>query len=192
VRKESDEDLMRAVREGHVESLGVLFGRHHARVHALCFRLTRRADVADDLMQETFLRVLRHRDGFHEASRFSTWLYRLTYNVCHDHWRRDQRDESLKAMASAASTAPDQGSAMNERHVLLDEAMARLAPDRRSVLVLSRYHDLSYGDIAQVLECTPGAARVRAHRALHELREIYRELEQRPGALRAGPGGDRR
>jgi len=81
---------------------------------------------------------------------------------------------------------------LSEPHVLLDEAMGRLEPEHRAVLVLTRYHDLKYDDVARVLDCTPAAARVRAHRALNELREIYRELEQRENELRGRSRGDRR
>jgi RNA polymerase sigma-70 factor (ECF subfamily) len=184
VRAETDEQLMAAVREGDAERLGVIFERHHARVYALCFRLTRRADVADDLAQETMLRVWRHARSFRGDSAFTTWLYRLAYNVCRDHWRKTRRDASATDLQEVTPTAFSMESNTSERHVLLDEAMARLAPDRRMVLVLSRYHDLTFDDIADVLDCTPSAARVRAHRALHELREIYRELERRPKQLR--------
>jgi len=181
VSETSDEDLMRAVREGDVAPLGVLFERHHARVHALCFRLTRRVDVADDLAQETMLRVLRYASSYRRDSTFTTWLYRLTYNVCQDHWRKTRHDERTTDLSEAEGegvVARDGDDRIDERHVLLDEAMQRLAPERRAVLVLSRYNDLGYDDIARVLECTPAAARVRAHRALNELREIYRELER--------------
>jgi RNA polymerase sigma-70 factor (ECF subfamily) len=85
---------------------------------------------------------------------------------------------------SEALDVRDEISAEDPRHALLEAAMGRLAPDRRTVLVLSRYNDLAYDDIARVLECTPAAARVRAHRALNELREIYRELERRQHELR--------
>ena len=181
----SDEDLMRAVREGDVAPLGILFERHHTRVHALCYRLTRRADVADDLAQETMLRVLRYASSYRRDSAFTTWLYRLAYNVCQDHWRKARRDElttdlsEVQGVVTAESDDP-----IDERHALLEEALQRLAPERRAVLVLSRYNDLEYDDIARVLECTPAAARVRAHRALNELREIYRELEQRQHNVR--------
>jgi len=182
----SDEDLMRAVQEGDVAQLGVLFERHHARVHALCFRLTRRADVADDLAQETMLRVLRYASSYRSDSAFTTWLYRLTYNVCRDHWRKTRRDECTTDLSEVLdmTAARDGDDRIDERHALLEEAMERLAPDRRAVLVLSRYNDLGYDDIARVLECTPAAARVRAHRALNELREIYRELERRQRSVR--------
>ena len=181
----SDEELMRAVREGDVAHLGVLFERHHARVHALCFRLTRRADIADDLVQETMLRVLRYASSYRGDSAFATWLYRLAYNVCREHWRKTRRDEETTDLSEVQGViARDGDEPTDERHLLLEEAMQRLAPARRAVLVLSRYHDLGYDDIAGVLECTPAAARVRAHRALNELREIYRELERRQRSVR--------
>jgi RNA polymerase sigma-70 factor (ECF subfamily) len=185
VSETSDEALMRAVREGDVALLGVLFERHHARIHALCYRLTRRADVADDLVQETMLRLLRYASSYRSDSAFTTWLYRLTYNVCRDHWRKTRRDDETTDLTEVQDViARDVDDRVDERHALLEEAMERLAPERRAVLVLSRYNDLGYDDIARVLECTPATARVRAHRALNELREIYRELERRQRHVR--------
>lgn len=185
MQEPSDEHLMRAVSNGDVEQLGVLFARHHARVHALCFRLTRRADVADDLVQETMLRVLRFRQSFREQSAFATWLFRLAYNACCDHWRSSRRDSEMVGLddfAMHASTGnPPATDPTSDRHILLDLALTRLDADERSVLVLRRYHDMSYSDIARVLECTPAAARVRAHRALSALRDSYCELERQHG-----------
>jgi RNA polymerase sigma-70 factor (ECF subfamily) len=183
---------MRAVREGDVNQLGVLFERHHARVHALCYRLTRRADAADDLAQETFLRVLRYRDTFRGDAAFATWLYRVAYNVCHEHWRQERRDESVPHMPIESDQHHQHADPVSERHALLEQAMVRLEPEQRAVLVLTRYHDLKYDDVARVLDITPAAARVRAHRALNDLREIYRELEQRQDDLRPRSRIDRR
>ena len=185
---QSDEAVMRAVRDGDVDQLGELFERHHARVHALCYRLTRRADAADDLAQETFLRVLRYRDTFRGDAAFATWLYRVAYNVCHEHWRLERRDESVQPHPEPVQHSES----ISERHALLEQAMVRLEPEQRAVLVLTRYHDLKYDDVARVLDCTPAAARVRAHRALNDLREIYRELEQRQNELRPRARIDRR
>jgi RNA polymerase sigma-70 factor, ECF subfamily len=191
VNDTSDEALMRDVREGNVDRLGVLFERHYARVHALCYRLTRRADAADDLAQETFLRVLRYRDTFRGDAAFATWLYRVAYNVCHEFWRQGRRDESMERIPEQPDR-PKHAEPVSERHALLEQAMVRLEPEQRAVLVLTRYHDLKYDDVAQVLDCTPAAARVRAHRALNDLREIYRELEQRQHDLRPRTRIDRR
>jgi RNA polymerase sigma factor (sigma-70 family) len=189
VNDPSDEALMRDVRDGNVAALGVLFERHHARVHALCYRLVRRADAADDLVQDTFLRVLRYRETFREQAAFTTWLYRIAWNACHEHWRQMRRDDAVPVQAPDVESSD---ASISDRHVLLDEALNRLEPDQRVVLILTRYHDLKYDDVARVLECTPAAARVRAHRALNELREIYGELEQRENDLRRRSRGDRR
>jgi RNA polymerase sigma-70 factor, ECF subfamily len=181
VNQPSDNVLMDRVRENHLEALGVLFKRHHPRIHALCCRLTGDADAADDLTQDTFLRVLRYRHAFRGDAAFSTWLHRLAYNVCCDYLRRSQREEFLGDADRTEQRATDRsdGSDTDATHARLEAAMARLSPEQRAVLVLRRYDDLGFAEIARVLECTPVAARVRAHRALHELREIYRDLEQR-------------
>ena len=185
VSETSDEDLMQAVRDGDVARLAILFERHHRHVHALCYRLTRRADVADDLAQETMLRVLRYASSYRRDAAFATWLYRLAYNVCQDHWRKSRHDQRTTDLSEVQVVSAEGADApIDERHALLEEAMQRLAPEHRAVLVLSRYNDLGYDEIARVLACTPGAARVRAHRALNELREIYGDLERRQRSVR--------
>jgi RNA polymerase sigma-70 factor (ECF subfamily) len=66
---------------------------------------------------------------------------------------------------------------ITERHAVLEAALSRLAPAHRAVLVLSRFHDLGYEEIARIVACSPGAARVRLHRAMNELRQLYFSLE---------------
>src|SRR3954471_17958764 len=113
---------MAAVRDGDVGRLGVLFERHHARLHAFCYRLTRSADDADDLVQIVFLRVLRYRASFRGESSFSTWLFRLAWNGRRDQWRRDQKtDEPVDKQ----HMAPPENPPLDERLVRLDEAMGR-------------------------------------------------------------------
>ena len=173
----SDEELMVAVREGDLEQLGVLFARHQVRTHALCFRLTRSADAADDLTQAVFLRVLKYRRTFDGRSAFRSWLYRIAYNTAVEH----RRQAAARAEVDLGDDVPrgEMASELDDRRVLLDRALARLAPDRRDIIVLSRFEGLSHREIGALLGCTEGAARVRAHRALEELREICRALETR-------------
>ena len=172
----SDEELMAAVRDGDLEQLGVLFARHHVRTHTLCFRLTRSADAADDLTQGVFLRVLKYRRSFDGRSAFRSWLYRIAYNAAMEH----RRQAASRAEADLGDDLPGHVPAdVDDRRVLLDLALARLPAEKRDVLVLSRFEHLTYREIGELLGCTEGTARVRAHRALEELREICRELETR-------------
>jgi len=161
---------MQRLAAGEPEALDLLFRRHHERVHALCARLTHDAASADDLVQETFLRVLRFAPSFQRRARFTTWLYRIARNLCHDHALRTRRAEPEQDIV----IEPAQRDA---RLDLLERALRQLPETLREALVLSRYHDLPYAELATVLGCSPGAARVRVHRALNELKQRVQELE---------------
>lgn len=170
---EPDELLMRQVCAGDGSAFDVLFRRHCARVHALCARITCDPFAADDLVQDTFIRVLRLGKTFRGGARFSTWLYRIARNVCFDHLKRVRRITTVDAQVFESSSAVEN----DGRHRLLERALAALPPDRREVIVLSRFHDLPYEELAEVLNCSAGAARVRVHRALLELKQIVHQLE---------------
>ncbi len=93
----ADESLMCQVAGGDPDALGALFARHHHRVHALCFRYVGDSTTADDLVQESFLRVQRYGKSFDGRARFTTWLYRLVRNVCMDHLASSERDARREA-----------------------------------------------------------------------------------------------
>ena len=168
----SDEELMLALRHGELAAFDALFQRHYESVRAMCARMTALGSAGDDMAQETFLRVLRHRGTYRGDARFTTWLYRIARNVCLEQIARFARDRHIAERWGAevpSSSAPDRSD--DTEH--LAAAMRSLTPEQREVLVLSRYHDLSFAEIGEILGCSAGAARVRAHRALAALRDAY-------------------
>jgi len=173
----SDEELMLALRDGDLNAFDALFRRHYESIRALCARITATPSIGDDLAQETFLRVLRHRATFRGDARFTTWIYRIARNLCLEHLTRHARDRQIaerwqrETESSPVVERPDDVEQ-------LAAAFESLTPDQREVLVLCRYHDLPFGEIAVILGCTPGAARVRAHRALLALRKAYESLDR--------------
>jgi len=171
----SDERLMRATRRGDMDALGQLFERHHAEVYAYCARITMDRDAAADLLQETFKRVLRYRRSFGAGSRFRPWLFRVARNACRDHFGRTRRRSAAEGAwmrdGAAVAAGPDELGA----NAGLERALARLSTDDRELLVLKRLHQMSYPELARVLGCSEGAARVRVHRAFHRLRRICEE-----------------
>lgn len=171
----SDEELMLALRDGELAAFDSLFRRHYEAVRALCARISASVTAGDDLAQETFLRVLRHRATFRGDARFTTWVYRIARNVCLEQIARQAREHRLAAQWSAESVSASQPAGEDDTEVL-GAAMQSLTPEQREVLVLCRYHDLPFSEIGSILGCTPGAARVRAHRALGALREAYHSL----------------
>ena len=169
----SDEALMRALQRGDLAAFEALFRRHYDRVRDLCARITASSVAGDDLAQETFLRILKHRATFRGDARFTTWVYRIARNLCLEAIARENRDRQIAERWEADATTPATIDRSDELEALAS-ALNSLPAEQREVIVLCRYHDLPFAEVAEVLGCTPGAARVRAHRALIALREALR------------------
>lgn len=174
----SDEQIMHRVRGGDVSLISHLFERHHRRLYRFCWRMTGKAQLSEDLVQEVFLRVLRFRETFREGNLFTPWIFSIARNVHHDGWRKNRRETPLELTAHlpAAEGVPIERQEELER---LRRAMAALPEDQRELLVMHRYVGMSHAEIAGVLGCEEGASRARLHRALKSLRDIYFASEQR-------------
>jgi RNA polymerase sigma-70 factor (ECF subfamily) len=175
----SDAELIRLVARGDASAMEALFRRHHETVHNLCFRLTMRRDAADDLVQETFLRVLRSAGSYRGEAAFTTWLYRVTRNICLDYLRTTHRRVATEGVGEERDPVVEEDQAVPDRRLILEEALSALSPEQREVLMLRRYHDLSFEELGRILGCSAGTARVRAHRALLALRQLCLTLERR-------------
>lgn len=174
---------MLLVRGGVPDALGELFRRHHERVYAFCYRMVGDRATAEDVCQEVFLRVLRFRHGYRARAAFTTWLLRIARNSCLDALRRSDRERRALATQRVESEVAMDGRPNEEDVARVQEALARLAPKDREVLVLSRYHDLPVAAIAEICGASVSAVKVRIHRALRRLRHVYRTLEHEDHAL---------
>ncbi len=168
-----------AVRRGEVGRLGTLFDRHHRRIYRFCLRLTGDPAASEDLEQDIFVRVLKYRRTYRGERDFLPWLYRLARNTTNDHFRRGaRRRETGDVIPERASSEPTpwEGLEAREDARRMRRALLRLPVARREVLVLSRFEQRRYDEIAQLLGCSVGAVKVRVHRALKQLRAVYVEL----------------
>ena len=174
----SDEAVMAAVREGHIDLLGILFERYHGKSFGLCYRMVRDRSLADDLVQEAFLRVLRYRGSFRAPSSFAAWLYKIVRNVCLDQIRSRQHEDRALRRLERDCVNPVSWEHEDERAAVVRAALRRLDENQRAILELKRIHGLTYAEIAERVGTTEGAARVRVHRAVKQLRTIVQTLEE--------------
>jgi len=177
----ADTLLMQKVRDGDVEKLGVLFERYHKMLYNFFLYLTNRKDISEDLVQEVFFRMLKYRQTYQGHSKFTTWMYKIARNACVDFFRKQKREEPLDdAREVPISKAPlhDAKLEQEEDYSLLRAALARLPLRKREVLVLSRFHNMKYAEIAELLGCRTGTVKVHVHRAIKELREIYINFQE--------------
>jgi RNA polymerase sigma-70 factor (ECF subfamily) len=176
----TDSTLMERVRAGDLEQLSELFERHHRRLYQFFLKSARDRSVAEDLVQEVFVRVLKYRHTWRDEAEFVPWMFALARNAAVDQFRSRARDGKRDAAAAPETTfqpAPAvERLEERERAGQLRAALELLAPDKREVLLLARFGELKHDAIAAMLGISPGAVRVRLHRALKELREAYRRV----------------
>ena len=179
LKETTDLELMIAVQQGEIGKMGNLFERHHSRIYDFCHRMTGSQAVSEDLVQEAFMRALKYRNTFRGDSDFLPWLYRLARNVCYDHFSKSGRmplADTEPPEREAPEPAADAAVVRNEEICLLRQALLKLPVERREVLVLSRFEFRGYREIASLMDTTEGAVKVKVHRAMNQLREVYREM----------------
>lgn len=175
----SDEDLMLQVQRNKLQQAAELFERYQVKLYN--FFLYHRFDetTSEDLTQTVFERMIRYRQSYRSEASFRTWLYQIARNV---------RLDTLKSRQQAFSndfTEVEQ-LAVIEESVLekqetnqnLHKAMRHLPDEYREVLVLTRFQQLKYAEVANLLNLTESAVKVRVHRAIKQLRENYFKIEE--------------
>lgn len=171
----TDDELMRRVSAGDAEAFAGLYERHKRPLFTFLLRLAGDRRLAEDLLQETFVRVYRARGSYQPAGLFRTWLFTIARRLMIDHVRRERIDwdEDPKAVeqAVARARAEDRAEA-SDLLARLERALAHLSPRQREVILLSRFTGMEAAEIAEVVGSTPGAVRVELHRALRRLRSL--------------------
>ncbi len=175
-----DERLMALVRDGRVEMLAVLFERYHVRMYNFFLRLTANRPLSEDLTQELFLRILKYRQSYRGESKFSTWMYQIARNLHIDQLRSRRPEipiDELYEEAPSPQPCPAKKAENGQEADLLARALERLPLRKREVLLLSRFQNLKYGEIAGLLACSVESVKVQVHRSLKELRRHYLDLQ---------------
>jgi RNA polymerase sigma-70 factor (ECF subfamily) len=179
-RDEFDIEHMRCLAEGDDLALNRLIDVWSQPLIGYLTRLAGSEATAQDLAQETFVRVYRHRLAFRPSQKFSTWLFAIATNLARNHarWRARHPEtllehENLREFPVAAQTSsPDEQSVANERVAAIQKAVADLPQDMREVLILSTWHGMSHAEIARVQDTSEKAVEVRLYRARKLLRDL--------------------
>jgi RNA polymerase sigma-70 factor (ECF subfamily) len=191
----SDEGLMARYRTGEVRAFEILLTRHRRPIYNFILRSVGDAAQAEDLLQETFLRVIKGSEDYERQAKFKTWLYTIARNLCIDasrrgkHRRAQSLDAPLDGEGSASlldvtgdRKAPVDRAAINkELAEQIREAVEALVPEQREVFLMREVSDLSFKEIAEIVGCPENTVKSRMRYALEKLREAleeYRDLAQ--------------
>jgi RNA polymerase sigma-70 factor (ECF subfamily) len=171
--RERERQLIRRASNGDQAAFAILVRETEGRIRGLLLRLTANRVLADDLAQETFLRAYRGLAHFEGRSALSTWLYRIAYNVFLNHRARTKEFVPLPEAGLRQTAAPEgEGSARRrDLRADLDQAIASLPEKYRVVLALCYVRELTYPEIAEMLDVPLGTVKTHIHRAKKQLRE---------------------
>ncbi|MCH7728903.1 MAG: sigma-70 family RNA polymerase sigma factor [Planctomycetes bacterium] len=175
---EDDAELIKRWQHGDADAFEDLVRRWHDPVGRLLARLVGRADIAQDLNQEVFLRVYRVGQSYQENGAFQTWLYRIALNVARDSGRRERRQpKSLDHYETeSGSASPDMECQQQELLDGVTKAVAELPENSREVLVLRHYEDMSFAQMSRLLDVPASTLKSRFTVALRQLRVRLRQL----------------
>ena len=182
-----DELLIRRAQSGDEGAFEQLLLAHQKSVYNLCLRMVANPDDALDLSQEAFIRAWRALDQYQFDAAFSTWLFRLTSNVCIDFLRKQKRQQHMSLTVTDEdepgeefavpdhTPGPEEQTIQNDRRAAVARAMASLPEDWRVVMQLRVVEQLSYEQIAEILDIKVGTVKSRLARARTQLRKILKD-----------------
>ncbi|MGI9175471.1 MAG: RNA polymerase sigma factor [Rhodothermales bacterium] len=168
-----DQRAIEAFQRGDEFAFVSLYNRHKGAVYAFCLKMLLDRDAAQDVLQETFLRVYENRDRLIQTRSFKAWVFTIARNQCLNQLRRSGRQVALTSVPEIpAERTPAAEMEKSERVELVNRFLAHLKPDYREVIVLREYQNLSYEEIAAITRSSLPAVKSRLHKARRKLADF--------------------
>jgi RNA polymerase sigma-70 factor (ECF subfamily) len=193
-RESTDRDLVRLCQRGDERAARELVERFQRPVFSLVYRMVRDRELAEDLSQEVFVRTFNNLDRYDRSYKFSSWLFKIAYNLTVDHLRRkelqtismhgspdavtSERQEATAVTLASTDELPDELLEARQLAGHLEEAIGRLRPEYRTAVLLRHLEGRAYEEIAEIMEIPLGTVKTYIFRARRELREELDDLRE--------------
>jgi len=194
----TDVQLMLDVKSGDEESFAILLQKYRSPMVNFLYRMVRDAAAAEDLAQEVFLRVYRARKQYSPSAKFTTWLFRIATNLALNSIRDNRHrqmdlsidapveDDEVRLELPAREMRIDEFMVERDRTTLIRRAIAALPEKQRAAVLLHKYEEMDYGEIARILDCSESALKSLLFRAYETLRVQLAPLMSQPVAHSPG------
>ena len=187
----NENQLIKKAKGGNVEAFEELVKQSQKKVFNIAYKMMDNYDDANELAQEAFIKAYQSIDKFKGDSLFSTWIYRITTNVCLDELRRRKNkkvislnenikynDEEIQQQIKDESPGPEQIFEEKESKKLINQCIESLPVDYKTVIILRDIQGFSYEEIAKILNCPEGTVKSRINRARKALRDIFKNKKE--------------
>ncbi len=178
--------LIKRAKDGDTDAFEQLILGCKGKAYNIALKYMKNQEDALDVLQESFLKIFRHLNKFHEESKFDTWVYRIVVNTCNDMLRKnshhvkdihiyqinsDSKEEMMDFVDPEPN--PEESFFQKEGYSQIELCMESLTPEHREIIILRDIQEMTYDEICHILDCNVGTVKSRLNRARTKLREIY-------------------
>ena len=167
--------LMQALKDGNLDRAADLFELYNQPLYNFFLKSTYHRDASLDMTQTVFYRMITYRASYRSGLPFRAWIYQIARNVLADHYRREKPSSQFVDIESVGEEAED--TQPENSYQQLYRAMAKLEPEQRELLVMSKFQKMKYKEIATVMNTTVSNVKVKVHRAMQQLKHWYNQIE---------------
>ncbi|MFK7932892.1 MAG: RNA polymerase sigma factor [Saprospiraceae bacterium] len=175
----TDEELMQRIKAGQLRQATQLFARYQQPLLGYFLNLTYQRAESEDLVQNTFERLIRYRQSYQPNQAFRAWIFQIARNVRNDFYKKQQRQrtEDITDWSAILTDDAELNGQQRETQIQLRQAMQQLIPEQRELLILTRFQKMPYAEVAEVFDTSENAIKGRVMRAIQQLRKQYFLLE---------------
>lgn len=178
----SDNELMFQVFKGETDKIGLLYERYNKMLFAYFFKLTGMLTISEDLVNDTFLKILKCKSRYRGDGLFRAWMFKVARSVFSDNYKKMKPIVLTNGYEETVLNKHHDNDASEEyekieKQQLLHKALLMLPHKERELLILSNFNELKYNEIAKMMNCSEGAVKVRIFRAIQKLKVIYERIQ---------------
>ena len=163
---------MARVANGNLDDLKILFERHHLHIFNFLYKMSGNKMLSEDLTQDVFYKVIKYRSSYKNGS-FVSWVFTIARNSLNTHFRKNKEvSDGLEKVEHYLTADHNEN---EEEKTQLQHALSKLDPSDRTVLVMHKFNNVKYEDLAEIMGSTPGALKTKVSRALKKLKVLYLE-----------------
>ncbi len=169
----TDEEIMLKVSNGELDLLRHLFDRYHVRIYNFFQKMVRNQAVSEDLTQDVFAKVIRYRSSYNQGN-FASWVFTIARNIFSSYYQKQKRERSHLINDDTLDSGEILITESNQEELNhLQKALLKLSNSDRELIVMHRFQEIKYEQIAEIVGSTEGAIKTKVHRALKKLKEVY-------------------
>jgi len=174
-----EKELMFQVKAGRLDKLAILFESNKVQLYNYFLRSGSQRALSEDLVQETFMRILAYRTSFQGSSSFKSWMYGIARNTRADHYRKNNSQNQhcdIDEQEIATEFTLTEDVELDQQQMLFTKSLETLPREHREIIILSRFQQLNYQEIASLLDCNLNTLKARMRKAISILQDNYQQL----------------